>query len=187
MAGFPRYTLRGTRQLHRIHQHQNWPWWFSSLGDGRFDPVGTGRGACYFADRGLGAWVETFRKQMKWADQDIRARHLQMVALGRDLRLANLISRRALRFGVTATIGADEEYDESQDFARKALREGFDGLRYLVRHDPSQRLVGIALFGPEGEAGHGDPDWPLGVDGAIPPDILAEAQRAFGYEIVPTP
>ena len=36
---------------------------------------------------------------------------------------------------------------ESQAFGVRALTAGVDGIRYLVRHDPAQRLYGLALFG----------------------------------------
>jgi hypothetical protein len=41
------------------------------------------------------------------------------VRLGRDLRLADLTSRRALELGVTASLGADPIYDRTRA-ARKS-------------------------------------------------------------------
>jgi len=92
---FPRRTLRATHTLYRIHREP--VWWFSSDGGGRFDPVGTGMGACYWAERPLGAWVEVFRKRMLLTEAEIAGRRLCSVTLGRDLRLADLTSRRARR------------------------------------------------------------------------------------------
>jgi len=40
--------------------------------------------------------VETFRKQLTWAEVDVLGRKLFSAAPGRDLRLADLTSRRAL-------------------------------------------------------------------------------------------
>ena len=77
-------------------------------------------------------------------------RALLSVALGRDVRLADLTSRRALQFGITASLGADPDYSSGQAFAVEALRAGFGGIRYFVRHDPAQKLFGIALFGDAG-------------------------------------
>jgi len=184
---FPRRTLRGTRVLHRIHRADRWPWWFSSDGSGRFDPIGTGLGACYLAERPLAAWVEVFRKQMLLVEGDVLPRALLSAELGRDLRLADLTSRRALGFGVTAALGADEHYDDSQAFAARAAQAGFDGIRYLVRHDPAQRLYGIALFGPPGAPDSADPDWPHQRDGPLLEDLVAEAVRRFGYRVLPEP
>ncbi len=183
LDGFPRRTLRGDRPIHRIHRSTTNAWWFSSDGSGRFDPIGTGAGACYLAERPLGAWIEVFRKQMLLSEAEIRERSLFSVELGRPLRLADLTSRRALSFGVTASLGANEEYEASQAFATDAVAAGFAGVRYLVRHDPAQKLYGIALFGDPGA----DPSWPPGTDRGIPDDVITEARRAFGYRVLPPP
>jgi RES domain-containing protein len=175
---FPRRTLRATHTLYRIHREP--VWWFSSDGGGRFDPVGTGMGACYWAERPLGAWVEVFRKRMLVTETEIAGRRVCSVTLGRDLRLADLTSRRALTFGVTASLGANEDHGPSQAFAVRAARADFDGVRYLARHDPSQRLYAVALFGKAGE-------WPAGDDREIPAELIAEAKAGFGYRVRPTP
>jgi hypothetical protein len=167
-----------------MHRVEHSPWWFSSDGSGRFDPVGTGAGGCYFAERPLGSWVEVFRKQMLIPEAEVEARCLFTVATGRDLKLADVASRRALSFGVTAAVGADERYGESQRFAIAAVEAGVDGVRYLVRHDPAQKLYGIALFAA---AGDGGPAWPAGSSVAIPDELVAEAARLFRYRVLPTP
>lgn len=186
LAGFPRRTLRGGRTIHRMHRRDKGAWWFSHDGSARFDPTGTGMGVCYLAEDPLGAWVEVFRKTQLLAEADITGRRLMSVALDRDLRLANLTSRRALSYGVTASLGANEDYRASQQFALKALAAGFDGIRYLVRHDPAQKLYGIALFDPAGSAKPGDRRWPH-PSRAIPPELIARAEREFGYRVLPTP
>jgi RES domain len=184
---FPRRTLRGDRTIHRIHRTANGPWWFSSDGTGRFDPVGTAKGACYMAERPLGAWIEVFRKRMLVSLGEVAGRSLFSVELGRDLRLANLTSRRALEFGVTASLGANEDYDRSQAFAVAAVAAGFDGIRYLVRHDPAQRLYGLALFGSAGAPDPVDPLWPAGRDGELPAELVSHAEATFGYRVLPPP
>jgi RES domain-containing protein len=186
-ARFPLRTLRGDTTLFRLHRAVRNPWWFSSDGSGRFDPVGTGMGTCYLAARPLGEWIEVFRKQTLLAERDIADRALFAVELGRDLRLADLTSRRALAFGVTASLGANEVYSASQAFAAQALYEGYAGIRYLLRHDPAQDLVGFALFGLPGTPDSPDPSWPVGADNEIPDDLVAEAQAVFGYRVLPTP
>jgi RES domain-containing protein len=183
LGRFPRRTLRGDRTIYRLHRSASGAWWFSSDGTGRFDPVGTDRGACYLAEQPLGAWIEVFRKRMLLSEAEIAERSLFTVVIGRDLRLADLTSRRALQFGVTASLGADEDYDPSQAFAAAAVDAGFAGIRYHVRHDPAQRLHGIALFGAPGA----DPDWPAGDDIPIPDELRAEAQATFGYRVIPSP
>ena len=183
---FPRRTLRGDRTIYRIHKSVRAPWWFSAAGHGRFDPVGTGLGACYLAEVALGAWVEVFRKPQLLPEVEVVERSLLAVTLKRDLRLADVTSRRALSFGITASIGADEQYEESQTFAVQALAAGFDGVRYLVRHDPAQKLYGLALFGPAGESEPANPQWPAGSE-PIPDALVREAKRLFGYRMLPTP
>jgi hypothetical protein len=110
LEGFPYRTLRGDRPLYRLHRSAREPWWFSADGSGRFDPAGTDAGACYVAYEPLGAWIEVFRKAMVIAEADVSARILTELRAGPDLRLADLVSRRALSFGVTASLGADEDY-----------------------------------------------------------------------------
>jgi RES domain-containing protein len=183
---FPRRTLRGDRTLYRIHRARERCWWFSSDGSGRFDPIATELGACYLAERPIGAWIEVFRKAMLLAEAEIAERSLSSVQLGRDLRLADLTSRRALQFGVTASVGANEVYGPSQAFAASAVAAGFDGVRYLARHDPAQKLYSVALFATAGAPAQGDSNWPHG-DEPIPDELIAEAQRSFGYRVLPTP
>jgi hypothetical protein len=186
LARFPRRTLRADRVIHRVHRTARGCWWFSSDGSGRFDPVGTGAGACYLAEKPLGAWIEVFRKTLLIAEPEVVERSLSSVAIGRDLRLADLTSRRALSFGVTASLGAGEDYDPSQAFAADAVNAGFDGVRYLARHDPSQRLNSVALFAPAGGVDPADPAWPQPQHAeAIPQSLIDEARRRFGYRILP--
>ena len=183
---FPQRTLRADRIIHRIHRTDRGCWWFSSDGSGRFDPIGTGMGACYLAERPLGAWIEVFRKRILIAESELAGRSLTSVALGRPIRLADLTSRGALRFGVTATIGGGSDYGPSHAFAARAVADGFAGVRYLARHEPAQDLYGVALFAPAGAPEPGDPDWPEG-PGPIPDALVDEARRRFGYRVLPTP
>jgi hypothetical protein len=177
--------VRGDAELYRIHRRDRDAWWFSSDAAGRFDPVATGVGACYLAERPLGAWVEVFRRETVLSELAVLERALFTVKLGRDLRLADLTSRRALQFGVTASLGADEDYTDSQRFARRAVEAGFAGIRYFLRHDPAQKLYGIALFGQADE--RAGLDQALGVDAPIPAELLDDARRRFGYRVLPTP
>jgi hypothetical protein len=186
---FPRRTLRGDKTLYRIHRDRLEPWWFSTSGFGRFDPAppSAGVGCCYLAEDPLGAWVEVFRTPTLIAEADVTSRRILTTPMGRDLRLADLTSRRALGYGITATLGAGEDYAPSQAFAAEAHQAGFDGVRYLVRHDPAQKLYGVALFGPAGAADLGDPDWPSAPDEAIGDDLIDDARQRFGYRVLPSP
>lgn len=187
LSRFPRRTLRGDLELFRIHRRDRNPWWFSADGSGRFDPLETGRGACYLAADPLGDWVEVFRETTLLDSAEVRARALATIRLGRDLRLADLTSRRALQFGVTASLGADRNYEDSHRFAAQVTKAGFAGIQYLVRDDPAQKLHGIALFGAPGEADATDSAWPAGTDGPIPETLIEMARRDFGYRVLPGP
>lgn len=179
---FPVSTLRGDRTIHRIHRAANGPWWFSST-HGRFDPVGTGNGACYLADDPLGAWLEVFRTQMTWSERDVAARSLLSVQLGRTLKLADLTSRRALQFNVTAQLGAGSDLTASQQFAVHASLSGFDGIRYWVRHNPRQDIYGYAIFDTAGERD----TWPDTPSAPLPPRLIDDASRRYGYKVLPVP
>jgi RES domain len=124
---------------------------------------------------------------MLLAEAAVTDRWLMSARLGCDLRLADLTSRRALQFGVTASLGANEQYDASQAFAADAVGAGFAGIRYLVRHDPAQKLYGIALFGEAGEQPANDRAEASVLDHPIPDELIAEALRRFGYRVVPRP
>jgi hypothetical protein len=187
LRGFPYRTLRADRPLYRLHRAAREPWWFSADGSGRFDPVGTHAGACYVAYEPLGAWIEVFRKAMVIAEADVSARILTDLRAGRDLRLADLVSRRALSFGVTASLGADEDYSRSHDFAAAAVGAGFDGVRYRARHDPALRLTNVALFAATGAPGTTDATWPPCVSVPVPDELIEDAARTFGYRVLPAP
>ena len=188
LDGFPSFTIPSGTRLYRIHRANNPPWWFSSDGSGRFDPVGVpGLGACYLAEQELGAWVEVFRTAAVIAESDVHSRRLCSPALSHDVTLADATSRMALGFGVTASLGAGQNYEPSHEFAAAAADEGFAGVRYLLRHDPSQSLIGVALFGPAGAAALDDAAWPAQPDVEIPLELVEAAADAFGYRVVPSP
>jgi hypothetical protein len=187
LNGFPMRTWRAGRVLWRIHRAAVGVWWFSSDGSGRFDPVNApGVGACYLAQWQLGAFVEVFRTRLELDESDVDARRLARVEFAHDLRLADVTSRRALRFGITAEVGVGGDYDKSQELASAAATAGYDGVRWWVRHDPKQRLVGIALFGPTGAPASSFP-LPTPASGELGAVLLEEAQRKFGYRVVPRP
>jgi hypothetical protein len=114
----------------------------------------------------------------------VDGREVQTVALGRSLRLADLTSRGALQFGVDASLGANERYEKSHAFAEQALQAGYAGIRYLLRHDPAQKLYGVSLFGPAGAPDSADPLWPCN-SASIPDDFRADAACLFGYRVLP--
>jgi RES domain len=184
----PRKTLKAGTPLYRIHRAVHGPWFFDDGPLGRFNPTGSpGRGACYFAEQPLGAWVESFRTTMVLAEADVAARALTAVTLDRDVVVRDLTVRRALKAGVTTALTAGGDYRDSQALA-DALQGRADGVRWRVRHDLAQQLKGIAWFGPAGPADDAlRTTLPPAVTEPIPRDLVADAERRFGYSVLPTP
>jgi RES domain len=96
------------------------------------------------------------------------------------LRLADCTVGETRRFGITLEIGASDDYELGRRWAAAFASEGFAGIRYRLRHDPSGSLLGIALFGAAGEA-----DWAVEASGPIPDDLIREAAERFGIVVVP--
>jgi len=111
----------------------------------------------------------------------ITARALSRLPV-RSFRLADATDGRARRFGVTAALHASEDFEVTQAWAAAFAAAGFDGIRYLVSHDPRARLVGVALFGPRGS-----PRWAKGRSGPIPATVIREAEERFGVRVLPPP
>jgi hypothetical protein len=168
--------------LFRIHRRTRQPWWFGADGSGRFDlTTDAARGTCYLAERDLGSFVEVFRDTPIIDERDVRARVVTVVRLPHDVVAADCTSSRARRFGVTSAIHSSEDYASTQAWAAALSRAGFDGVRYLVGHDPAARLVGLALFGPRGDPGWGH-DAPQEIGGAL----TRSAEERFGIRVLPT-
>lgn len=168
--------------LFRIHRRNTHPWWFSSDGSGRFDlRDDPQRGTCYLAEDPLGSFVEVFQEYQDILPGEVAARVLKRTS-PRAFRLADATDGRARRFGVTAALHASEDYERTQAWAAAFAAAGFDGIRYLVSHDPRARLVGVALFGPKGT-----PRWAKGRSGPIPAAVIKEAEQRFGLRVLPPP
>lgn len=96
--------------------------------------------------------------------------------------LADCTVARARRFGVSGTIHTQPDYDLTRAWAEAFAAAGFDGIRYRLDHDPAQRQLGVALFGPAGEG-----DLPVRAREPIDEAISEEARRRFGLVVAPTP
>ena len=100
------------------------------------------------------------------------------------MKLADFTSARARAYGVTAAIHSSPLYTATQSWAESAADAGFGGVRYLVSHDPSQRQVGIALFGAAGEL---EADADSCSTGPIGHELIEAAYQKFGIRVLPTP
>lgn len=182
----PRRTLPSGTELFRIHLAEHGAWHFSASGEGRFDPVDApGLGAAYWADQPLAAWVEHFRTRRFLAEHDVARAALSAVSLKAPFTVIDLTRRRGLAAGVTASLTAGASYEAAQSLASRIAAGGRHGVRWRVRHDLSASLIGIALFGPAG------PKPPRGLSRPrtrpIPASLVVEAEREFGYRVVPIP
>jgi len=184
LAGFPRWKLPPTRALYRIHRQERRPWYFDNEATGRFNLTGTA-GTCYLALAPEGAFLETLGRQGRLIDPaEVARRMLSTLHAPRAMVLANAGHARARAFGITAGISAIEEPDRrsTRRWAEAFHASGFDGVRYRVGHDPSQRAIGIALFGPAGEV-----DWPASPAKPIEVSLVALMRRRYGLIVLPTP
>lgn len=181
LRDFPRWTLATTKLLFRIHPGDLAPWWFASEGHGRFD-LRPPQGTCYLSLSPFGAFVEVFRDFDFVDAADVAARALSRLRAPRDVVLANCTSSRARQFGVTGEIHSTPAYDTTQRWAAAFQDADFDGVRYFCRQDPSQREIGIALFGEAGEA-----DWHVAETTRIADEVLHAVERRFGIHVLPAP
>ncbi len=134
------------------------------------------------AESPLGSFVEVFRDTVLVDEADVVKRQLSMLSAPGAMKLANCTSSRARRFGVTGAIHSTENYGLTQAWAAAFEGTGFGGVRYLVSHDPAQKLVGIALFGPAG-----DQAFPVQSTAAIDKKLVAAAEKRFGIKVRPAP
>jgi hypothetical protein len=184
LSGFPRWTLSPVPALYRIHRGDRGPWYFDSGAFGRYNLAGRW-GTCYLAQAPEGAFLETLGRQGRLIDPaEVARRVLSTLHAPHALHLANVGHARSRAFGITAGISAVEEVDRrtTRRWAEAFHAAGFDGVRYRVSHDPSQRVIGIALFGPAGEAA-----WPAPSAGPISSSLLALVRRRYGLIVLPTP
>lgn len=181
LDAFPRRALRDSTDLLRIHPKDLGPWWFSSDGHGRFD-LARPKGTCYVALSALGAFVEVFRDFTMVDSADVAERALSCLRVPEDAVLADCTSSRARRFGVTGEIHSTPDYRVTRGWAEALCDAGFDGVRYFCGQDPSQREVGVAMFGVAGEA-----DWPVTETTAIAEEVIHAVERRFGIHVLPAP
>jgi len=119
---------------------------------GRFD-LPAPHGTCYLASDPLAALLELLGAELeRWivSREFLAERRLRELKIPRELSIADLTSREAIGFGITAEIGTLVPYTLPQAWAAKLHEARFGGLVYWLRHDPS-RAEGWAFFGPEGE------------------------------------
>jgi hypothetical protein len=129
----------------------------------------------------VGCFLEVFRFWTLVPEAELVARRLVLLDLPPVL-LADCSSGRCREFGLTGEIHSTPDYGVTQAWATAFAAAGFNGIRYLLRHDPGQSLTGTAFFGPAGAA-----DRPFRPGEPIGSEVTEEAERRFGVRVVPTP
>lgn len=100
-----------------------------------------------------------------------------------EARLADMTDRTVLGWwGLTAEVGAGDDYVGTRLWAQRLWQAGFAGVWYQARHDPSANLHSIALFAKPGL--QPSAFIPAGST-SITDDIIDEAERIFGIEVFP--
>ncbi len=177
-------TLGPEPTLHRVTRRGNGPWWFGNTGSGRFD-LPPPEGTCYLAADPLAALLEVLgpdRLGGVVSEGFFAERALHELHLPAARSLADLTSRRSAAWGLTHEIHTLVPYDLPQAWAASLCEAGAEGVRYLLRHDPSAE-VGYALFDEEGERS----EWPLGRSCSIDRPLLGRLERETGIRALPVP
>ena len=110
---------------------------------------------------------------------EIQSRLLARLELDRALSIADCTAESARAWGLTAEIHSSPDYTGTQAWAAAFARSGFDGICYFLRHDPAQRLTGIALLGPAGSPA----GFPAGTSAPIGTDLTERVAERFGVRL----
>ncbi len=193
-TGFPtRRSSSRVRTLYRIFWHRdrtgavNGPWRYSSLpsaNDGRFD-LPFPHGTCYWSSDRYGAFVEVFRGARTVEESDLARRRLA-IGFAPVLRLAHLLSPKALPFGITAAISTQPDYTLPQQWAAALHAAGFEGLAGSCSHDPTSKALNVAVFGPTG-APVAVGGWTARVGSVQSDPTLLSELASYEIHIVPVP
>lgn len=120
---------------------------FGSSGGNRFDSPDKKFGTLYLAQQMDGAFVEVFcRQRQRHISEEFLARiHVAEFRSTRSLRLVDLAGKGLVRMGLDARI-CTGDYGIAQQWTRAfhGHPDQADGIIYVSRHDPEQKLV--ALF-----------------------------------------
>lgn len=135
------------QQWFRLHRDRFVSMHFSSSGSNRFDSPDGRFGTLYLAEQIGGAFVEVFcRQQQRQISEEFLARiHVAEFRTTRSLRLVDLAGKGLIRMGLDARI-CTGDYGIAQQWSRAFYEhpDQADGIIYVSRHDPREKLV--ALF-----------------------------------------
>jgi len=184
LEGFPVRRFSPATELFRIVRRGKGPWWFGSSMQGRFD-LAEPEGTCYLATDEISALLEVVGPDLERGSISsdlLKARSLRKLRLPGELDLADLTSREAVRFGITAEIGTIVPYGCPQAWAAGLRAAGSPGVACWPRHDPARKIA-VALFGPHGERTR----WRKGRDTAISREMIERLHEECGIEVIDVP
>jgi hypothetical protein len=183
LSGFPETPLGVQNFLWRVTRKGQGPWWFGSSMAGRFD-LTEPEGTCYLAGDAIAALLEVVgpnRVTGFISRTFLEQRILFRLQVPEGKLLADLTSRRSSEFGLTLEVHSVVPYDHPQAWAQVLRQVGFDGLRYMVRHDPAGGR-GIALFDL-----HGEHTWPHEPGETIGKELVETLQAQSGIKVLDVP
>jgi hypothetical protein len=182
------------QRLYRVHRASRSPAYFDTGRDGRFNPpegLAASFGTLYLSTSPEGAFIETLGRARYLVEADIDERRLTICSFSAALRVFRVASR-ANRFRYHGLDLAHDAVATTSDYSKSQLLAGlvredsnisFDGISYTARHDNSQLLTSLALFGEPGShpaeqvfADHKTDD--------IPARIVDDMLRQFGFELI---
>ncbi len=181
---FPSRLLPAGLRLFRVVRKGKGPWWFGSTLEGRFD-LPEPHGTCYLAADPLAALLELLGPERAGgivAADFFAERRVRALQVPDEITAADVTSRRASGFGVTAEIGTLIPYERPQAWALRLHHANFQGIVYWLRHDPA-RSEGVALFGPHGER----KSWKRGRERAVSRELIGRLRSECNIEVVPAP
>lgn len=184
LEGFPVRRFAPTTVFFRVVLRGKGPWWFGSSMQGRFD-LSEPQGTCYLATDEISALLEVLGPDLESgaiSSDLLEARSLRKLRLPGKLDLADLTSREAVRFGITAEIGTNVPYERPQAWAAALHAAGSPGLAYWPRHDPARKIA-LALFGPHGERKR----WKKGREASISRELIERLHEECGIEVLEVP
>ncbi|MGH9073619.1 MAG: RES family NAD+ phosphorylase [Acidimicrobiales bacterium] len=185
LEGFPVHRVGPDQVLARIHRSDRYAAFYSSDGSGRFD-LSPPQGTCYLREEPLASFVEVFREARVVAEALVATKALTLLRVREVVTLADVAHPRSRQFGVTGEIHTTTAYEATHAWATAFDRANFGGVRYRVRHDPAQDLIGVALFGMAGE-GMNKSQLASVETSPIPTGLVAAAEQRFGIVVLPTP
>lgn len=125
--------------------------------------------------------MEVFKEYLSVVPStEVQIRRLTRIELPRALSVADCTAESARAWGITAEIHSSPDYTKPREWAAAFAQSGFDGICYFLRHDPAQRLTGIALFGPAGSPS----GFPAGISEPIGDDLIQEIAVRFGIRVL---